>query len=136
MQCYILMCKIFSSSNCLTHLCVAVDVHGDAAGRSDAACTAPGRSLCLLREGWAPAGSRCVFACKSQWVLQHSVQEASCVIDWDAHHQRPRYHPPLLLLLPLFSLPALALGAHVPFAVLHFFSQTLKHSCKNCIDGL
>lgn len=46
-------------------------------------------SLCLLREGWAPAGSCYVFACRSQWFPQYPEQEASCLIDWDAHHQRP-----------------------------------------------
>ena len=39
-------------------------------------------SLCSGKAGLqlAPA------MCESQWVPQHSVQEASCLIDWDEHH--------------------------------------------------
>lgn len=62
------------------------------------------RGCCLFRWCWECCTRR-VFVCsekaglqlalsmcKSQWVPQHSVQAASCLIDWDAHHQRQ--HPP------------------------------------------
>lgn len=64
-------------------------------GCCDAASAARGGVFCLLEEGWAPAGSRYR---KSQWV--QPVQEASCLIDWDAHTPP---HPPIAasLLPPL-----------------------------------
>lgn len=75
-------------------------------------------SLCLLWEGWAPAGSCYVFACRSQWVPQHSVQEAK-LADWLG------CTPPTPPLSHLLFPPPLCLflrrGAHVPSLLSIFF---------------
>lgn len=104
------------------------------------------RGCCLFRWCWECCTRR-VFVCcekaglqlalsmcKSQWVPQHSVQEASCLIDWDAHYQRQH---------PLLPLSVLAQGAHVlvsifspPFlpgpAVLHTSIRAAMHTLRAC----
>lgn len=84
-------------------------------------------SLCLLWEGWAPAGSCYVFACRSQWVPQHSVQEAK-LADWLG------CTPPTPPLSHLLFPPPLCLflrrGAHVPslLSIFFFYPALLDHT--------
>lgn len=64
--------------------------------------------------------------CKSQWVRQHSVQEESCLIDWDAHYHRHPLRsstPP-----PCRPLVSLAQGAHVPVSIFFKSRPALLHT--------
>ena len=102
---------------------------GDAAGIGDAESAARGESLSALGK----AGLQLAPAmCKSQWVPQHSVQEASRLIDWDAHHQRHPSFIPTTTSSSSSLLPPLACScSESTCASLHFFFSFLPRPASS-----
>lgn len=106
---------------------------GDAAGIGDAESAARGESLSALGK----AGLQLAPAmCKSQWVPQHSVQEASRLIDWDAHHQR---HPSFIPTSSSSSSCLFLLRKHMcfsPFFFFFFYPDLLHHTQQASLHPL